>query len=776
MQIIKTILSTSFLVLLMSACSKDDGGDTIVVQEVVLSSTLVATAPSLVILDEDINTSIVLSGSNNDANANLSILITSLPMHGRLDVLAGEAPLTVLYSPDLNYNGFDLFSYSVSDGNISTTPYTVNLQINSVADATLLAIESFTTQAEIIDVGMSTTLDWNSTAALSCSIDHDVDISNATNGSISISPILPTTYILSCVDSERAVSKEVSILPVVFSDTDADGVSDSQENLNGTNPNDSDSDDDGVNDAQELLQNTNPLDPDSNGDGVCDGFRIDNDANGIDPIDSCVSPAVFVDKNNVSANEDGLTWASAFVSIQEAVDLAIAGQEVWVAKGTYLQAASLESIVVMKDGVNVYGGFDGSESALASRSAFSLSTLDGDFTGDGATNDDSCHIVIAANAKMDGFVVKNGYGFADPFRVCDSSNGAGIFVPSNASSHLYNMHFINNLGLREGSGVYLDSNAELNITQVSFIDNNVSLAEGGVVSSNIRAVGNNIFEGNNVSFILNDGASISVVGALIDYKNISFYNNYHSADRGAMLLSDSSAPSRLENVSFFNNSSIYGGAIVIDSAKLTVEASSFYNNHSEDFAGSILILQPSEVNISNSSFYQNSNTVATQGNNILLVNGASLNMNNSLMYGHAFEDIIDFTSDNFFALEGVYSEQDLTTDFAATNSSQLAQDPFSFSGTQLVIDENIVSGAGRVYDENAVNITSFSINSTHISWTSENASYCMFYNSESKALTVINENSLISGTLEHTQSTATDVVFECFGDVGEPAVVVEVVP
>ncbi|HEY3269473.1 MAG TPA: right-handed parallel beta-helix repeat-containing protein [Armatimonadota bacterium] len=58
---------------------------------------------------------------------------------------------------------------------------------------------------------------------------------------------------------------------------------------------------------------------------------------------------------------DGKTWGSAFTKVQAGIDAAKAGDEVWVAGGCYQDPFSL------KDGVSVYGGFAGTETARDQR-------------------------------------------------------------------------------------------------------------------------------------------------------------------------------------------------------------------------------------------------------------------------------------------------------------------------------------------------------------------------------------------------------------------------
>lgn len=137
-----------------------------------------------------------------------------------------------------------------------------------------------------------------------------------------------------------------------FVDTNNDGGAD-----NDVPPSGMDTDGDGIDDAYDNCPtNANPHQVDSNGDGigdVCEGI-----------------PEVFYVDAAAAPGGDGLSWATAFQTIQEGINAADlhnqtnvdgatpwagVNPQVWVKGGTYN-----ENILIWH-GVQVYGGFDGTE-------------------------------------------------------------------------------------------------------------------------------------------------------------------------------------------------------------------------------------------------------------------------------------------------------------------------------------------------------------------------------------------------------------------------------
>jgi len=135
-------------------------------------------------------------------------------------------------------------------------------------------------------------------------------------------------------------------------------------------------------------------------------------------------------------SQDGLTWATAFHAIQPAIDAAYAagGGQVWVAGGTigsprvynetrteaWGSPASVTGSLVMKDNVEVYGGFSGynggagrQETQLSQRNRFLYPTvIDGSTARAGSA---AYHVVVfgrgsapTVNARIDGFTITGG--------------------------------------------------------------------------------------------------------------------------------------------------------------------------------------------------------------------------------------------------------------------------------------------------------------------------------------------------------------------------------
>jgi hypothetical protein len=97
--------------------------------------------PQTVTTPEDTSLDIVLTGSDPE-NSPLSYSVATGPSHG---TLAGAAP-DLTYQPVANYNGADSFTFTVSDGSLTSSPATVSIGVTGVNDPPLANPQSVATQ------------------------------------------------------------------------------------------------------------------------------------------------------------------------------------------------------------------------------------------------------------------------------------------------------------------------------------------------------------------------------------------------------------------------------------------------------------------------------------------------------------------------------------------------------------------------------------------------------------------------------------------------------
>ena len=101
-----------------------------------------ATAQSLT-TDEDVALPLVLTGLDWDGDA-LTFTVTSGPRRG---TLTGTAP-HLTYTPAPNYHGPDSFTFTVSDGQITSFPATVSISVTPVNDAPVAIARSATVEED----------------------------------------------------------------------------------------------------------------------------------------------------------------------------------------------------------------------------------------------------------------------------------------------------------------------------------------------------------------------------------------------------------------------------------------------------------------------------------------------------------------------------------------------------------------------------------------------------------------------------------------------------
>ena len=216
-----------------------------------------------------------------------------------------------------------------------------------------------------------------------------------------------------------------------------------------------------------------------------------------------VATIYHVDQHVVGGASTGITWTHAFTSLQSALDVAVSGDQIWVAEGIYVPTNQVLTDDVrtktfsITEGVQLYGGFAATETMLSQRDFVNNKTvLSGDLGGDdvpdgdgvlhnasGISGTNAYHVVYAwqipagSDTRLDGFVVTGGqangpYNWFPGITVdCDRNCGGGI---KNYGSHVdyFNLIVRGNYG-ELGGGTYNNGSSSA-FVNVDFVGNVVA--------------------------------------------------------------------------------------------------------------------------------------------------------------------------------------------------------------------------------------------------------------------------------------------------------------
>jgi Right handed beta helix region len=255
---------------------------------------------------------------------------------------------------------------------------------------------------------------------------------------------------------------------------------------------------------------------------------------------------------------NGTSWANAFTDLESALNASrICGvTQIWVAKGTYKPTKDpfvnpnptdpRDKTFYLYEGVAIYGGFAGTETAINQRIASNVTILSGDIGNVGDRTDNCYHVIISVNDAnttiLDGLSIKYGNANGSSSISVETINiyryyGGGITNIA-SSINCKNVVFSQNLTNTRGSGFYNEGGSP-NLLNVVFNENmgNAGLSSyGGNVSLN-----NAVFAGNssgiynntgglnvaNATFSRNEGTGIFIEsGTQKTITNCIFWENY----------------------------------------------------------------------------------------------------------------------------------------------------------------------------------------------------------------------------------------------------------
>jgi predicted outer membrane repeat protein len=399
---------------------------------------------------------------------------------------------------------------------------------------------------------------------------------------------------------------------------------------------------------------------------------------------------IFVDVSATGAN-DGTTWPDAFVDLDDALSAASAGDEIWIADGTYYPPS--QSVAFLVPGaVKLYGGFAGGETLLEDRDpATNLTILDGDFNGDDQTNfvnrGDNAHHVLELNntapgTRLDGLVVTGGFA---PTSGPDRSGG-GLSMTGGTVS-IDRCLFIDNGAAFMGGAISLLSVNSVNIRDTVFTFNatnpNATAALGGALAG--RNGGDVRVEG--CTFALNlaagvtgsgggavymdtgvnstfvdclffsntveattaiDGGAVQIQGADADFIRCRFLGNQLGSATvsrgGAVMVASALGNSTVRIVAstFLGNSAESGGAIYIQSSDSTLRIlDSVVAGNTAELATGGIAVESSTLHMTNCTVALNNSILEPIGAGISGISAVSLIIENSILWGNDGAGVVD---------------------------------------------------------------------------------------------------------------------------------------
>jgi hypothetical protein len=203
---------------------------------------------------------------------------------------------------------------------------------------------------------------------------------------------------------------------------------------------------------------------------------------------------IYVNCNVDGGTGSGADWTNAFRDLDAAL-MAAAGNahEIWVAQGTYLPSSVGDRTVAfdLSAGIELYGGFDGTEVARSARDWEQNTTiLTGDLNGDdgpaGANRSDNSYNVVRIdgddNTVVDGFRIIGGN--ANHATVSAMKQGGGMFLSSASNVRIANCEFTDNYAVDAGGGLMLLTAPDTTvISDCTFSDNSAGSSGGGLAVS-----------------------------------------------------------------------------------------------------------------------------------------------------------------------------------------------------------------------------------------------------------------------------------------------------
>ena len=347
-----------------------------------------------------------------------------------------------------------------------------------------------------------------------------------------------------------------------------------------------------------------------------------------------VKDVVYVDLT--VAGGDGLSWATAFDSIQDGIGLADAADSwVWVAAGEYSES------IVVADGVEVYGGFAGGETAMADRDPEANVTI---INGGGA---DRVVTIGSTRCGVDGFTITGGYAYQGGGILCDGSDNTtfihSCLIRGNSCDH-------------KGAGVYCLGGAAPTISGCTIIGNTILDAPGrdfgGGICCNLAnpkiidclVCGNHAHHGGGVGCV---ESSPMIANCVISGNTATYFGD--GAGGGGVFAHDKSSPTVINCIISGNYTQDWsGGAMYCQGesnatlTNCTISSNRSYHRDDYELASGLVTGVGSNPVVTNCVFEGMTNTAIDEGGPYQEYPGCQVTAANCLFYDNAYGDFRDY--------------------------------------------------------------------------------------------------------------------------------------
>ena len=255
------------------------------------------------------------------------------------------------------------------------------------------------------------------------------------------------------------------------------------------------------------------------------------------------------------ANGTCTSWANA-CELQTALFNAVAGDQIWVAAGTYKPSSSNRlATFQLKSGVAIYGGFPAAGGGWETRDwETNITTLSGEIGILNDSADNSYHVVTGSGvdetALLDGFTITGGNADGNEWE--SNGRGGGMYNEIGSPS-LSNITFNNNSASYYGGGM-CNNISSPSLTNVTFSSNTATSYGGGMYSYSSSPSLNEVTFNSNTA---DEGGGMYNYSSSPRLANVTFSGNTAS-DGGGMYNASNSSPT-LNIVTYSGNSATNNG-------------------------------------------------------------------------------------------------------------------------------------------------------------------------------------------------------------------------